>query len=328
MNKNNNKITNIILVVTVVFLIISAYFLYLFLSNQGKIDDCASKYEFIRPDIGCDMGETSRTKNLQNSVNDLIEQKINDKKAIKISVFYRGLNDGQWFGINENENFNPGSLLKLPLAIAYYKIAEVDNSILSQQFKYTKADSGMLYDIQVTKPPEELKKDGVYSAEELIERMMIYSDNEVLPILTNSIDKNFTDKVYVDMGVYVPTSNQMEKDFLSVKTYGAILRSLYNAGYLNQFYSNKLLNIMSQSAFATGIKAGVPKNIKVANKFGERIFVDQNTKQIISSELHDCGIIYKKDSPYILCIMTSGSDQNELLKVISEISEKIYYFHK
>jgi formylmethanofuran dehydrogenase subunit D len=81
---------------------------------------------------------------------------------------------------------------------------------------------------------------------------------------------------------------------------------------------------MSHSYFKIGIVAGVPKDIKVSNKFGEQIIFDKNSKEIIRVELHDCGIVYVPKNPYILCIMTKGKVYNDLSLAISQISKKVY----
>lgn len=43
---------------------------------------------------------------------------------INLSVYFRNLTNGNWFGIEEKELFSPASLMKLPLLLAYYKLEE------------------------------------------------------------------------------------------------------------------------------------------------------------------------------------------------------------
>jgi beta-lactamase class A len=64
--------------------------------------------------------------------------------------------------------------------------------------------------------------------------------------------------------------------------------------------------------------AGVPAGIPVAHKFGE-------TGQVGGErQLHDCGIVYYPNSPYILCIMTRGNNFEELPNIIKQISSEVY----
>ena len=266
-----------------------------------------------------------QTNKIKESVNNLVNKNLASGRAQKISVFYRDLSNRQWFGINENDNFAPGSLLKLPLAMVYYKLSEIDPTILDQEYRYLKKiDSNHLYNIQNIKPKQELQEGNFYKVSELIESMVQDSSNEPVPILASNVSQGFFNKVYIDLGVFFPKTGGIEQDFVSVKTYGAILRTLYNASYLNQKNSNELLKIMSNSSFRSGLVSGVPENVKVANKFGERVVLHPVSKQITSVEIHDCGIIYSEEENYILCVMTKGKDIKVLSQIIAEISKKIY----
>jgi len=285
---------------------------------------CPEKYPFLNADLNCNEDPYKQTTILKDSTDSLVKKYLLRSEVDRISLFYRNLDNRQWFGINENDNFSPGSLLKLPLAMAYYKLSEIDPEIFDQEFQYNpQRTTENLYDFQQIKPLEKLESGKVYSIRELIRHMLQYSDNEAVPLLSGAIDKKFFDKVFVDLGVYFPKTGGIEQDFVSVKTYGAILRTLYLASYLNQEASNELLEVMSHSDFKSGIAAGVPSTIKVANKFGERIVTDASSGETAYSELHDCGLIYAPE-PYILCVMTTGKDYEKLSNVIENISKSIY----
>jgi beta-lactamase class A len=79
------------------------------------------------------------------------------------------------------------------------------------------------------------------------------------------------------------------------------------------------LALLKQSEFSQGLLAGVPPGIAVAHKFGERGYTNASKK-----ELHDCGIVYCPQRPYVLCIMTKGTDMKEQAKAISGISKAVY----
>jgi beta-lactamase class A len=105
---------------------------------------------------------------------------------------------------------------------------------------------------------------------------------------------------------------------MDVKTYSSFFRILYNGTYLSQDNSERLLTVLSRSAFSQGLSAGLPQDITVAHKFGEADSPD-GTKQ-----LHDCGIVYKPRQPYLICVMTKGNNFPALAKVIGHISETVY----
>jgi hypothetical protein len=84
---------------------------------------------------------------------------------------------------------------------------------------------------------------------------------------------------------------------------------------------------MSQSTYKDGISAGLPSDIVVAQKYGEDIDTDPQGKEVTGTELHNCGIVYTKDYPYTLCIMTKAKgvvDQKQLASIIKDISKMVY----
>ncbi|MHB8709527.1 MAG: serine hydrolase, partial [Desulfuromonadales bacterium] len=67
-----------------------------------------------------------------------------------------------------------------------------------------------------------------------------------------------------------------------------------------------------------GLTAGLPKSIEVAHKFGERGDLAG------AMQLHDCGVIYHPDTPYLLCVMTRGDQHNQMTAAIAETSRMVY----
>src|SRR5262245_25984299 len=89
-----------------------------------------SSFKFINPLLLC--GDTEESTSLDNQEAGALEDKLSDlverlKRQGTISdagIYFRQLNDGPWVGVDESLTFTPGSLLKVPLAISVYKIAE------------------------------------------------------------------------------------------------------------------------------------------------------------------------------------------------------------
>ena len=123
-------------------------------------------------------------------------------------------------------------------------------------------------------------------------------------------------RIYTDLGLDVPGVFTPD-DFMTVKGYASFFRILYNASYLNKEMSNKALELLSKAEFAKGLTAGVPKDIVVAHKFGERTHGPEK-------QLHDCGIIYFPHRSYILCVMTRGDRWENLTSIIRTVSRIVY----
>lgn len=103
------------------------------------------------------------------------------------------------------------------------------------------------------------------------------------------------------------------------------LRVLYNATYLNANTSELLVELMTKSKYETGIRAGVPNEVTVAHKFGLLSEKDGDQGQVRSRQLHDCGIVYHVDKPYVLCVMTkSNGSILGIEEYLSQVSAKVY----
>lgn len=275
-------------------------------------------YQYINPLLECDNYSASKKTKivlLENEVRNYVQQVVSSNRAILVSVYFRDLNNGPWMGINENENYSPASLLKVPVLIAVLKKAELTPGLLTSTMLYEQPVDQFgqnITDQQMIQPGNS------YTVEDLLMRMIKHSDNEAKNLLFQLIGEEYFQKVINELGLYIP--GMVTEDFMSVRNYSSFFRVLYNATYLSKEMSEKALYILSNTSFAEGIVAGVPQGVTVSHKFGERGYRDTNIKQ-----LHDCGIVYPKDrAPYLLCVMTRGTDFKEEGKIIAEISSMVY----
>lgn len=273
-------------------------------------------YSLISPLLECysEKSDSPENAQIQKKVEKIIEHQINDKNISNASVYFRDLANGPWFGINEEENFTPASLLKVSILISYYKIAENNPEILQQKIlaedDYTPSATQNIF------PTRKIEIGKEYVVEDLLDLMITDSSNHATQLLLKLLPESQENKTYQDLGIKTPNVNQSE-DYMSVKDYSSFFRVLYNASYLNKEYSEKALRLLSNSKYKKALVAGVPENTVVAHKFGEREV--EGLKQ-----LHDCGVIYKDSKTYLLCVMTRGDDFNVLANVIKEISKNVY----
>jgi len=306
--------------------VLIGYFGNDYFSNQNSNNqpqDVASEfhsggYQFINPLYECNTGENYGTKELsglKSQINDYISQLTVNNSVTSVAVYYRDLNNGPWFGINQHDVFAPSSLLKVPVMMAYYRMAESNPAILTQKIKYVSEPEGVIAQNFQTQNPIVLGQ--TYTVEQLIESMIIGSDNVALRLLEDNINNAKIDQVTIDLGITTAT-NSTPDDFMDVQEYSTLFRVLYYSTYLNKDYSEKALELLSRAEFKQGLVANLPKNIPIAHKFGERE-VGNGTHQ-----LHDCGIVYYPNHPYLVCIMTKGPNFNDLSATIEQISNKIY----
>ena len=281
-----------------------------------------SGYNFINPLLECEVQNNAERQKYvpfeQVTINRIQNEVIKKHPNVKVGVYVRNLNNGPWFGINENEYYSPASILKLPIFITYLKWAEQDPGIMSQ-FISPKPDNSFTHFFP---PSNNLSLDQKYPVKTLLEEMIMHSDNKSMNALVEIIPTDLYKKVNIDLGITVPWIKTPE-DFLSVKDMATFFRILYNASYLNRENSEYALKVLSEVDFDKWLRAGIPSNTVIANKFWERWYTDEKTGKYIR-QLHDCGIIYYSQYPYLACIVTRWDDFDENAKVIATTSKIIF----
>ncbi|MBI3231851.1 MAG: serine hydrolase, partial [Candidatus Doudnabacteria bacterium] len=150
----------------------------------SKLQLKSPNLKYTNPLLAFELGgkdQFDEFRQIDKAVDKIIAEAKN-QGATNIGVYFRDLTTGHWTGINETSQFTPGSLQKVPLMIAYLKIAESNNGILSQQISDTyPTDANAM---EIIKPKEFIEKNKKYSVEDMIRHMIIYSDNNATAALT------------------------------------------------------------------------------------------------------------------------------------------------
>lgn len=322
-NKLSKKHLAIIIIPSVIFgiaiTLIAQHFQTSRISDNLSIRESEKDKPLIRPLLAYNNPETKSAGPLKDNLKNIIDEKINNNEITTAAVYYRDLNTGHWFGINQDETFVPASLFKVPLMITYLKMAEENRDVLSKVIFDDISDDQNKN--ETIKPLKSAIYGMSYTVDQLLHYMIEGSDNNSTVLLFKHINKDVLKQVFTDLDISVP-STAPNSDFISVHNYSFLFRVLYNATYLNHDMSEKGLEMLSKIDFEDGIRKNTPSNITVADKFGEYYLI-QNIS-INEHQLHDCGIIYHPKHPYILCVMTKGASIDNLKKVIQTISKTVY----
>jgi hypothetical protein len=283
-----------------------------------------------------------------------------------VSVYFRDLNSGHWTGINEDDTYDPANMLEVVVMMGYFNKASDDPSVLSEQIYYqAKPSAGTASTISTIPtqyyPPTKILSAGFYSVDQLLENMIIYCDTTAEKALAGA-NPDYINQVYSDFQLPRPHSADSTLaidsadatviDFMSARQYATLFRALYNGTYLSWNLSERAMQLLSMTRWSKGLVAGLDEGISddtdadtntnknsgqamsdpdatdntaVAHKFGEHIS-QLADGTVVSRELHDCGVIYFPGKPYLLCVMTKGSDFPTLAGVISTISRIAYNY--
>jgi beta-lactamase class A len=282
-----------------------------------------SGYQYIAPILLCNTNQNPES-NREKGLESIIQKYINTTNNTDTSVLFQEFSsNGSWAGIHEDDNYAPASMFKVPAMMAILKYADTHPEFLSKKIFY----DGSFDDnkAEYFKPQASIVQGNYYTVDQLLTYMIDYSDNNATKLLSNNTDQQSIIGFYNNLGITLPTNTGKNIEFISPKTYSYFLRILYNSTYLTRESSEKALILMSAPDFPQGLEAGIPSSIKVAQKFGERSLYTPEG-ELSYRELHDCGIVYAENNPYILCIMTRGSDYDLLAKSIRDISKIVYTY--
>lgn len=146
--------------------------------------------------------------------------------------------------------------------------------------------------------------------------MVSCSDNRATNLLETFMDKKEFERCFTDFGMkpldFYDTSYRF-----NVMNYSLFFKALYNGTYLSIPNSEYATKLMVESSYNDGLVKLLPKDIKVARKFGE-------WSDDINNELHESGIVYLNNSPYIITVMTRGRNWDKQKEVTNQISKMVF----
>ena len=107
-----------------------------------------------------------------------------------------------------------------------------------------------------------------------------------------------------------------EVNITSVKDCGRFLEEVYDGDMVSHLASRQLEGYLLDQEITLKIPAGIPSEIKTANKTGEK----DNTQ-------NDASIVYTPYRDYIICVMaTNLTDEDTAVENIRAVSAKVYGF--
>lgn len=226
---------------------------------------------------------------LKNTLTDITEEYPN----AETSIYFEYLGTGANFSINGTYRHPPASLSKVPLAMIIYKKYENTELNLTDKVlikpEHLDTNYGDLY-------KNNLKKE--YTVEELLAAMIEDSDNTAKNALYEYIDETDLVEIISSIGIEELFDSN---GATSVKEYSRLLRSLYTASYLNIENSEAMLEKMVNSSRIKYLPQSIPAETKVAHKFGVEKDLDT---------FNDAGIFYLENRPYILVVLSTGTNSN------------------
>jgi beta-lactamase class A len=275
-------------------------------------------FEYIRPLLYVDKScESPDLISIKQEIEKTIA--LYDKNGLitNASVFLRDFDHSNWISIQDDVEYHPGSLFKIPMLFAWLHLVDKDPGLLNKSFLFEGVKDADL-PVQNYVPGKSLEKGTRYTVKQLLALLIIHSDNQAQWLLTQNLPQGAKEQVFIDLGIGVPIASEEDNRIrITARQFSTFMKALVNSSYLSQENSEFALSLLAQTEFKAGFVKGLPEGTKVAHKFGE--WDDQ--KQF---ELHESGIIYVKNRPFLLTIMSKGTERKALPGLLSAITRTVY----
>lgn len=238
------------------------------------------------------------------------------KLGLAHSFYFEYLPDGINIRDGADETSVAASLMKTPVVMDLYKVAELgkvnlDDTVAIQQSDIsTDADYG---------DPSGLAAGTTISLRNAAKLALHDSDNTAISVIKRSITPLVTNdsEVVQNLDINYTLSGNKPTDkilMISARSYSSILKCLYYSCFLQPKDSQELLAYLIGSSVHSRLMSGVPKNVQVAHKIGSGIKAQS-----------DCGIVYQPGKPYLVCLMfwdypnNGGNETDAYFKKVSQM---------
>lgn len=303
--------------------------LSIYLWNGGASSSLAIKlhpfqknFKYINPLLAVDVSNSSQfsqNTSLFLQWRGIIDSARQKKEIDNANVYFQDLETGVWAGINDTVPYKTGRLAKIPVMMAYYKLAEADVSSLNQRLVFMGPDRT---NGQPFAPVQTLEIGKGYSIDELIQRMIELGDDNAAWLLFNNLDKNLLNEIYSDLGMTFDSNNPLGNSS-SLKTSSLLYRVLYNATYLNAEYSEKAFELLEISDSSIGLGSLLPKGVDFLNRYSGGI--SPGSADPATYDMTDCGITFYPKHPYLICARVTGAKTLATAeKYLAEIGSSAY----
>lgn len=285
---------------------------------QPEVEDCCKttlyrdvQSAFVKPLLFAeDPNESEYLASLKQSLLNEVDGMKKSGSITRASLYLKDLNTMRWVAVNGDDAYYPGSMLKVALMIHMLHLSESDPTLLEKKVLLEKN-----LEIGTILPPSQRLQAGKeHTVKELIEALIVRSDNDAANLLQRFIRLEEYQKMYYELGLTPPAMDDFYYQ-ISPKEYTRFFRVLYNATFLNRENSEYAMGLLNKAEYKNGLTKFLPKGALAAHKFGERFTESTNL------QFHESGVISLGGKAYVLTIMTEGSDFNKLQNSVADLGK-------
>lgn len=262
-----------------------------------------------------DLQKKSRWRILRNTLTKEVA-----KFSGEASIVVKDLKRDWVINLGENIKLPSASLVKVPIMASCFHAAangRLDlNSRILLEARHKAGGSGEI---------EEKPNGTAFTAEELIDLMVIQSDNTATNMLIDLLEFDYLNSCFKEFGLKDTNISRMMMDMksrrLGIENYttardmALIFEKIYAGHLIDRKISLRCLNILKQQKMQDRIPARLPDDIVVAHKTG-----------LEKGICHDVGIVFTGNGDFLICALTKHHDKSarRAKRLISKIALLTY----
>lgn len=234
------------------------------------------------------------------------------RPGVTAGVYFKDVQTGKTFGINDAVPIKAASTIKLPVVLYLNELAAEGKVKWSERVAYVKANdwqdgAGIL---------QFSAQDGdTYSLRVLSNLSITISDNIAYKMISRHLGRNNIVAYMKSLGGQTVFPNG--ENITTARDMGIYVQAVLDFARTNPELGNRLLDDMSNPIYHVGLPGKLPANIKVAHKEGD-----------VWGVANDVGVVFGS-KPYVLTVLQKDiTDLDQAFADIAQISKMVYDYQE
>jgi beta-lactamase class A len=234
------------------------------------------------------------------------------------SIQVKELVSGETIAFSDNTDMPAASTIKIPVMVEVFN--QIAQGKLHRNDQVALQNSDRDYGFGLLAHAKTGRR---YSISFLLTAMITVSDNTATNMLMRTVGLDNIDKTMVSLGLthtkvpdYIHTdasTGDVRMLRSSAEDMSQLLALMFEGKLIDSFSSKVMLDILSQQKHNGLIPNPLPRGLRIAHKTGT-----------LDDTLNDVAIVFVKDHPYVLAIMTTGESHRDQLQFIRTVSSAVY----
>lgn len=245
-----------------------------------------------------------------------LENRVKEAKGIG-GVYFKNLKTGKVIGYNQDYEFHPASIIKLPIFLAVSKMVSQNMTTFDQRIKVTfdcRVPSCGAFNAFTDEP--------IVDVATLCNLMITISDNTAANIIMDYYSIDALNGQFREMGLKKThlerrfyDDHMQEKGYnnrITLKEIGLLLEQVYQGEFVDSTVSNDIMRVLVEQQCRSKIPAYIEDFCPVANKSGEAGGITGDAAVVLG------------DNPFVLVVMFNETNVPETDEIIRHLARDVF----